>query len=724
MAFARALRAAARNWALYPSEHPAVGAAVRRLAEAVRPLTAGAAFSCGITPKTLLVAGLPLSEETSVAEVAQFLHERDLLQLTLIGDVSTEALEALLGLLAMPVDELRRQGGPAKVWEAAGQASIALEQIDYEKLLEDRDVDEPADRDDDVWRSLVNTMLHEQDVLDERQQRRLLRISRSAADIGKLTLAVTAPQCSIDGSPLVVTQAATVVAVFRRLTGLVEVMEPERLAEVMQNLAAATTSLDPNVAVEVMLTRDGFHERPIIEAIAASFNDDTVAGLLAQALTRDRRVTARLAQVFGTIVPDDERKRRVLAMARSMLSEQDFGAAGQFSTAWTAMEQLLLTYDDTPYVSASYQASLDGVGERAELLAARGGLPPELPEWMDTLQPDNVRASSVVLISDLLRIEDDRGRAAEIVQDMAVLVEDLLLAGDFQNSAIVLRELRQATDRKTIATAARHALAATAASTGLRDAAALLADLDAAGLQLFTECCELVGPGAVVAFLPTLQSESTAAPAFRRARGIVERFGADAIEYLSPLIPDNRWFVQRNAALLLGATRSAAAVPSLELLLQQRHADVLRQAVAALAGIDDPSAARGIRAVLHATTGATRAAVVEALVAERDPRVVPMLARVLTDSDPFGEDYQTVLDALAAIAQLGGDSAVSSVAVVMRGMKLFARKRARVLKRTAVKTLVTIGTPKAQAALDDAARTGDRLLKRIIRAARGPTHPP
>ncbi|MBI4485512.1 MAG: HEAT repeat domain-containing protein, partial [Acidobacteria bacterium] len=634
-------------------------------------------------------------------------------------------LEALLGLLAMPVDELRRQGGPAKVWEAAGQASIALEQIDYEKLLEDRDVDQAADRDDDdVWRSLVNTMLHEQDVLDERQQQRLLRISRSAADIGRLTLAVTTPQCSIDGSPLIVTQAATVVAVFRRLTGLVEVMEPERLAEVMQNLAAATTSLDPNVILEVMLTSDGFHETPIIEAIAASFNDDTVAGLLAQALTRDRRVTARLAQVFDTIVHDDERKQRVLAMTRSMLSEQDFGAGGQFSTAWTAMEQLLLGYDDTPYVSASYQASLDGVGERAELLAARGGLPPELPEWMDTLQPDKVRASSVVLISDLLRIEDDAGRAAEIVQDMAVLVEDLLLAGDFQNSAIVLRELRQAADRKTTATAAREALAAIAASTGLRDAAALLADLDATGLQLFTECGELIGPGAVVAFLPTLQSESTAAPAFRRARGIVERFGADAIEQLSPLVDDHRWFVQRNAALLLGATRSAAAVPSLELLLRRRHADVLRQAVTALAGIDDPSAARGIRAVLRATTGASRAAVVEALVAERDPRVVPMLARVLTDSDPFGEDHQTVLDALGAIAQLGGDSAVSSVAVVMRKMKLFARKRARVLKRTAVETLVTIGTPKAQAALDDAARTGDRLLKRIIRAARGPTHPP
>ena len=59
IALARALSAAARNWALYPPEHPAVGASVGRLSEALKVSTAGAAFAFGVTPKTLLVAGLP-----------------------------------------------------------------------------------------------------------------------------------------------------------------------------------------------------------------------------------------------------------------------------------------------------------------------------------------------------------------------------------------------------------------------------------------------------------------------------------------------------------------------------------------------------------------------------------------------------------------------------------------------------------------------------------------
>lgn len=716
ISLARALSAAVRNWGLYPPEHPAVNAAVRRLADAVRQNTAGAAFTFAITPTTLLVAGMPLPEDQSVTTTARLLHDRDVLQLTFLGDVPVDALRALLTLLTTPVEELRREGGPAKAWEAVGQPSIALDQIDYEKLLEDREVDQPASRHDDIWRSLVNTLVQGQDVFDERQQQRLLKMSGSAVQIGELASAVIAPKCNIDGSPLIITQAATVLAVYRRLAGIVTVMEPERLSEVMQNIAASTTSLDPHVALQMMQTDDRFQGTPIMQTMAASFNDATVAELLARALGRDGRASARLAQVFDTIVPDEERKRRVLTMTRSMLTEQDFGAMGQLTTIWAAMEELLLSYNDTQYVSASYRASLDGVGDRAEMLARRG-LPPELSEWIESLRPDNVRSLSVRLISDLLRIEDDAERAAEVIRDMGALLEDLFLAGDFPNAVLLLRDIRQASERPLTATAARSTLTAVGTSAALRDTAALLADLDAAGVSLFTECCELMGPTAIDALSPGLRSESPTR-AFNLARGLVERFGADAIGRLLPLVDDTRWFVQRNAALLLGAARNAAAVPPLLSLLRRSDTRVLRHAVAALAGIDDPSAARGIQAVLRATTGANRAAVVEALVAERDPRVVPLLARILAESDPFGQDHQTVLDALDAIRQLGVDEAVASVAVLMKKRRLFARKKARAFKTASVRALLAIGTPQARAALDDAVRTGDRLLRKIIRTVR------
>ena len=413
---------------MYPPEHPAVDAWVRRLSESLDVSIAGAAFTFAVTPTSLLIAGVPLPAEGAVSDAARMLHDRDVLQVTFVGQVPATALHALLHILATSTDVLRASGGPAATWQVDGHPSITLEQIDYEKMLEDREVGVPAERHDDIWRSLVNSIVEGRAVFDERQQQRLLAIADNVGEIGELATAVAAPKRNADGSPLITTQAATVLAVFRHLTGIVQVMESERLPVVLRNVAAATASLDPNVVLQMMQSDEPLQEVRIIERIAAAFDDETVARLLATALSKDGKASARLAQVFDTIAPDVERKLRVLTMTRSFLSEHDFGRGGQFKAAGASMEGLLLNYDEKLYISEQYQTARAEAGARAEIMADLD-LPPELPEWLDTLGQDNVRTLSVLLITDLLRLEERQDRAAEIAGDLAALGEDLMLSG-------------------------------------------------------------------------------------------------------------------------------------------------------------------------------------------------------------------------------------------------------------------------------------------------------
>ena len=717
IALARALSSASRNWSLYPPEHPTVEASVKRLAEAINRSVTGAVFTFGVTPKTLMVAGYPLPEEQSVTDAARLMHDHDILQVTFVGEPDTATLHALLALLQRPADELRAGGGPAKVWQQPRQATVQLEQIDYEKILEDRNVDHTLEQRDDIWRSLVNSIVEGHHAFDSLQQQRLLEIAGSAFDIGELAAAVAAPKCGADGSPLITTQAATVLATFRHLAGIVTVMEPDRLPDLMRNVAAATTTLDPHVVTQIMQTDEGLQETPILDKIAQSFDDDKVADLLATALARDGRATARLARIFDTIAPDEERKQRVLRMTKNLLSEQDFGRSSQFKAVWNSMEELLLSYDESPYVSASYQASLEGAVGRSELYSTRD-LPPELPEWVESLQQDNVRALSVLLITDLLRIEENGERAADIANDMAALADDLLLSGDFANSALVLGELHKASERTVAPKAMRAALTTVGESIALREAASMLSDFDEATLGTFAACCKSIGPIAIRSLHPALQSETETLD-YVRARDITQRFGKAGISFIVQLADDSRWFVQRNAASLLGATRSPDAVPTLQGLLRRSDPRVLRQAVAALAGIEDPAAARALQTVLRAASGAGRTAVVDALVAEKDPRVVPMLTRILAESDPFGEDHQTVLDSLDAVRQLADDRATPAVATLMRQKKFFSRKKTRALKLAAVQALLGIGSSRAKSTLDEAGRSGDRMLKKTVREAQG-----
>ncbi|MDO8630359.1 MAG: hypothetical protein Q7R41_07685, partial [Phycisphaerales bacterium] len=125
---ARALLVGARNWTLYPPEHPTVGVSVNRLCTAIRESSLGSVFSIGITPDTLMVEGTAADPtQTGIAEAAGMLHDRDLLRLTFVGDVPPNAIHALLRMLALEPADRRSQGGPARVWASAGHASIAVE---------------------------------------------------------------------------------------------------------------------------------------------------------------------------------------------------------------------------------------------------------------------------------------------------------------------------------------------------------------------------------------------------------------------------------------------------------------------------------------------------------------------------------------------------------------------------------------------------------------------
>jgi hypothetical protein len=128
-------------------------------------------------------------------------------------------------------------------------------------------------------------------------------------------------------------------------------------------------------------------------------------------------------------------------------------------------------------------------------------------------------------------------------------------------------------------------------------------------------------------------------------------------------------------------------------------------------------------------------------VAQRDARVVPVLVRILDESDPFGGDHAIVLETLDALTSIAADDtaaaqsgpgaaaptptgrsagaadqAVTALAALMRKKKLLARKKVRAVREKSVAVLRALKTPGAARALDEAARNGDRMLRRLARA--------
>ena len=714
---ARAITVGLRSWGFYPPEHPAVAMAVERFIAAANEASLGGMMQLAVTPHALLIDGMPLeTTDQAAVECAELLHDRDILQITFAAPPTDAIVRSLLTVLNLDRDTRRARGGPAQIWSAEDQTAILLEQIDYQEILE-RELDEGASRRDTTWKSIVRSLIMGQSTFTAAEQDRLLEISRDVGAIGELCKDAREPFCMPDGSPMLTTQAATVLAVYRHIAKTVTALEPERVKEVINSLALATGNLEPATALELLLQEERADEGiPIIAALRQSFDDQQVALLLARALSSPGQATNRLARVLDTLAPDEQRKKRVLTLAKKLISERDFGSKRPVDDIRKSLDELLLQYDESTYVSKEYRESMDSAASRAADLAARG-LPPEMDEWLETLASDSVRRLSGQLLMDLLRNETVPGRMVETARDMAGFVEELLLAGAYSECVPVIEELDLATTRKPAIApdACRKAIESVGASSALAEAASTLADQSAAEFAAFGKLVKAIGPSTVPALLKAYQREDS--PATDRATALFVMLGVPAIPAIAAALEDKPWHVQRELAKALGKIGTGAAVQPLQTLLRRSDVRVLQTAVASLSTIQDPAAERALHTVLKATAGEARAAVINSLVGLKDTRVVPMLARILQDTDPFGEDHQLVLDTLAALSTMRDDRALPQIAALAQQKRWLSWGKTSQLRRSSLQTLTKIGTAKARQTIADLASNGDFFLKRLAKAA-------
>ena len=137
--FAKACKAATRIVSMYPPSHPAIQAALGRIAEAGRQATYNGPFAITVLPDTLLVAGRGFAKpESAITELAALLHQQLIAELTLRDGLDNAGWHAFLSLLAKTPEDARAIGGVAKAWESTGAKAIALTEIDYAEVLRER----------------------------------------------------------------------------------------------------------------------------------------------------------------------------------------------------------------------------------------------------------------------------------------------------------------------------------------------------------------------------------------------------------------------------------------------------------------------------------------------------------------------------------------------------------------------------------------------------------
>lgn len=180
-------------------------------------------------------------------------------------------------------------------------------------------------------------------------------------------------------------------------------------------------------------------------------------------------------------------------------------------------------------------------------------------------------------------------------------------------------------------------------------------------------------------------------PAERQAIvAALSRVAADHIPRLRQHLGDSRWYVVRNVVSLLGAAGSAEVVSDLVGALAHAEPRVRREAIRALAVIDDERASRGLVRALEDSDAGNVQLAARYLGAARLTEAVPALILVAVGEGEGNRSPGPRNEAIEALGLIGAQEAVPALMSLATPRRLPRGPKARGLKLAAEAAIARI----------------------------------
>ncbi|MBI2829324.1 MAG: HEAT repeat domain-containing protein [Acidobacteria bacterium] len=715
--FARACRTAVRSVSLYPATHPSIQGSLSRVTTAAGRLVPAGDVTLTVHPDTLLVDGqVPARADQAIGELADLMHDRLVAALRVERGADALDWHALLLLLARPPEELTTEGGIAKAWAAAGRNHFQIREIDYAEVLRERGGGQAAE-----WDQIIAFCLQEgTGPLDESSLAALLETLGDTSRFGGLLERLQG--AASGGDATVSARAAALIQLIQKMLDATA-QWPRAHGEdrVLQTAADAASRMTPEMMLALIeqARTPGSAQAQVASAVVDRMGDETIASFVAGSVVKEGGASERLAQALQLLVPEIDRKERLLDLAKQEVEQSPFGRQSGFEDLWQSAASMLASYSDETYVSAAYARELSGAKARAVDVERVSDDPPErIQGWLGTVDDDALRRLDFDLLLDLLQVEDDAAPWRDIVRIAVSEIERRTKLGEVQDAqklAFAIVRETGAGGRETLRSAAESAIETLAGGPLARHIVVHLRKVDDADVDPFGRLCRTVGERIIGPLAEVLMVEENSR-AIRRLRELLFGFGAAGRETVERLKGSSNPAVRRTAIDMLRMFGGQDALADLATMLEDTDPEVQRDAIRAIAQLGNDEAFAVLQKALMAGT-ASGSTIPQQLISLREERAVPLLCYVLNHSAPRGRMVEVHAQVIEALGALGAhpESTRTLRAALYRG-DWWAPARTAALRRTAALALRRIGSPEARAVLEEAKRKGSRGVRNAVRA--------
>jgi len=714
--FARSCKAAARSVSLYPATHPAIQGALSRVVSASRRLTEAGNITIAVLPDALVIDGrAPARPDPSIAELADLLHDRLIGELRIEAEADAADWRTLLLLLSRTAEELMADGGIAKLWMSSGQSHFDIREIDYAEVLRERGGGDAA-----AWDRIVEFCLQGDNsaVVDERTLEAVITALDNPERFNELLQAV---QAGSDHAASIGARAAALLGLIRRAMDRLKERNQLDEAAVLQTVADSAGHMTAEMMLSLLReareqSQNG--EPPLAAAVVAHMGDSAVASFVAGAIVAEHGATERLALAFETLVPENDRKERLLDLAKEAVAESPLGSESGFEGLWRDAANLLMSYSDKNFVSDEYGRELSGARTQAIEVERVSDDPPErIQAWRASVSDDAVRSLDLALIQDLLRLESEPAGWQAIGEIAGDEIERRTLLGDIVPAQTLLNILvaeRSDEGRAPLRPIAESILNKLAAGQIVRHIVFHLRKADDAAVEAFNRLCHTIGPSVVRPLAIALAAEENNR-AIRHLRELLLAFGAAGRQSVEQLKHSPNPAVRRMAIDLLRVFGGSEALPELASMLDDADPQVQRESIRAIVQIGTDEAFAVLQQALVGGS-ASRDTILQQLIGLRDDKAVPLLCYVLNHTSPRGkmaDVHAQIIDALGSLT-VHPESTRTLRTILYRG-EWWAPVRTAALRQAAASALRQIGRPETLAILEDAATQGSRGVRAAAR---------
>ncbi len=624
-------------------------------------------------------------------------------------------------LLSQSAADIRDAGGITRAWESTGGGPLEVTQIDYAEVLRERPEGESVQ-----WEDILTAYLQgDQTDLDDVVLDALLEIASDPARLAAFIDRIVERAAEEPG--WLSKQQAQLAKLLRALASYVAQADPSQCDRVLRNLAASVPRMSPELLVSVLeepqaTDADGHPDGiDLAGELVARLDESLIAQFVAAAVARDQHATARLAQAFQALVPDEAQRNRVLDMAADVAQQGPLGQEPRFDELWQQAADMLTSYTDEMFISQDYASDLTKSRTIAVEMERISDDPPErVAAWMATVSDDHVRRLDQMVLTDLLTVETRLEEWKKVHGLALARIEQLVLVGDLAPAQELLDTLLQISRDPTskFAPLAQAGLAQLAAGEMMTHVLIFIRDADEGELPRATRFCLSIGKGVVGSLVDALLVEESART-IRRLREVLMSFGSAARARVAELCISPNPAVRRTAVELVRAVGGGDTLRLLMGLLDDEEPQVQRDALRAIVqmGTDDGFAA--LRDALTAGTPRTREMITQSLSTLRDERAAPLFAFIIRQAryrGTAGKIYLTCIELLGAL-RTSSAPALEALEDAARRGEWHAPLRNRRRRAAAVRALGVIGSTEARGVLESLAASGPRFTKAAARAA-------